>query len=173
MIYKLFIFTLLLNCFRTTDINAFQIKTKKIDSRKYIFPQRINCNDKNFVECDDFMLRHLINLTKKYSTASNITKMQSSKSSRYFFNGMPDFNEGEMKLSEEELQNSVFQLTSSILANFSSTDMNSEDGLYLGTAGVAYMFYHLSKLPAFRKNQQNYISSALEYLRPALQLATR
>lgn len=86
---------------------------------------------------------------------------------------MPDYAEGEMKLSEEELQNSVAQITTSILANFSSTDMNAEDGLYLGTAGVAYMFYHLSKVPALRKMKQNYITNAVDYLRPALQLATR
>lgn len=100
-------------------------------------------------------------------------KMQSVRNTRFFTNNMPDLSEGEMKMSPDELVNNVEQITSSIITQFSSTDMNAEDGIYLGTAGVAYMFYHLSKIPHFRKMKQNYLASAVEYLRPALQLAAR
>lgn len=119
------------------------------------------------------MLRSVLTgIRKAFSTVKPRT-MQSTKTNRYFINNMPDFSEGEMKLSDEELQNNVQNLVSSILANFSSNDMNADDGIYLGTAGVAYMFYHLSKVPAFRKMQQNYLANAVDYLRPALQIAAR
>lgn len=123
------------------------------------------------------MLRSLLssigNFARNLSATRIFAEMQNSKLTRYFQNNMPDYSEGEMKLTEEEIQNSVTQITTSIIANFSSTDMNAEDGIYLGTAGVAYMFYHLSKIPALRKMQQNYLQNAIEYLRPALQLASR
>lgn len=121
------------------------------------------------------MLKGLLKTIGVFSrSVTQITdKMQNPKVTRFFQNNMPDYSEGEMKLSDEELQNSVAQITTSIISNFSSTDTNAEDGIYLGTAGVAYMFYHLSKVPALRKMQQNYLQNAIEYLRPALQLASR
>lgn len=45
------------------------------------------------------------------------------------------------------------------------------DGIYLGTAGIAYMFYHISKLSAFSFNKAIYQQQALGYIKPALKVA--
>lgn len=92
---------------------------------------------------------------------------------RYFQNSLPDYISGDIKLSAEDLETSVSQITSQILEKFAPTEKNAKNGLYLGTAGIAYMFYHLSKNPSLKNHQQEYLNNAKEYIQPALYVAAK
>lgn len=92
---------------------------------------------------------------------------------RYFPNVLPDFGKGEVELNQDHLKHSVEEITTKILTNFPANDKNAEDGLYLGAAGVAYMFYYLSKVPSLRKQQHLFIGNAVEYIQPALHVAAK
>ncbi|GLV43553.1 uncharacterized protein CBL_04095 [Carabus blaptoides fortunei] len=93
--------------------------------------------------------------------------------SRYFQNSLPDYINGDIKLSEDDLKTSVSQIISQILEKCTPNEKNAENGLYLGSAGIAYMFYHLSKNPALKNHQQEYLNNAMQYIQPALLVATK
>lgn len=92
---------------------------------------------------------------------------------RYFPNNLPDFENDDIDLNQEKLVNSVRGMTYKIGKEFPATDKNAENGLYLGTTGVAFMFYRLSKIAALRTTKLEYLNSALEYIQPALHVATK
>lgn len=43
--------------------------------------------------------------------------------------------------------------------------------MYLGTAGISYMFYHLSKVPTLMSNKEMYLHRGFEYLQPAVKVS--
>lgn len=45
--------------------------------------------------------------------------------------------------------------------------------MYLGTAGIAYMYYHMSKVPALSRFHQEFMSHAVNYINPALVVAQK
>ena len=95
---------------------------------------------------------------------------------RFFVNKAADYDAGSdrpLKVPVAQIQSTLRFLVTNIEDNFKPTERNAEDGLYLGTAGVAYMFYHLSKVPALHAHKAKFISSAVEYLKPALELANK
>ncbi|KAJ8924535.1 hypothetical protein NQ315_007333 [Exocentrus adspersus] len=93
---------------------------------------------------------------------------------RYFINTKPDFDEqyGAPEVSDVQLKNSSEELIVKIQNYVKPVERNGGDGVYLGTAGIAYMFYHLSKIPILSENRSDYLNKALEYLKPALVVAT-
>lgn len=92
---------------------------------------------------------------------------------RYFQNVLPDFDRDFIVEPSIKLSESVEEITNKIKKNLAANDRNARDGLYLGTAGVAYMFYHISKVPALRSCRQQFLTSAVEYIQPALDLAAK
>ncbi|XP_017775017.1 PREDICTED: lanC-like protein 3 homolog isoform X2 [Nicrophorus vespilloides] len=101
------------------------------------------------------------------------TKMTTSVAKkRFLVNQMPDFAENQVEVPTEQIIKQINEYISDIRENFQPTERNGKDGLYLGTAGVAYMYYHLSKVPAMGARREELLREAVEYLRPALDVCT-
>lgn len=117
------------------------------------------------------MFSRLRNLFQK-GTSKNVIRNMTTL--RYFINVKPDFQSqyGNPEIPETQLKDSVNDIVTKIQHYAKPTERNAGDGIYLGTAGIAYMFYHLSKVPTLSENRSEYLNRALEYLKPAIVVAT-
>ncbi|XP_067676711.1 lanC-like protein 3 [Haliotis asinina] len=93
--------------------------------------------------------------------------------SRYFVNRLKDFREG----SEVVLATSKWKEMSESLAKTVSEKMapnldNCDGGLYVGNAGVAYMFWYLASSAAFEEKRKQLLEQAFEYFGVSLKYAT-
>lgn len=92
---------------------------------------------------------------------------------RYFPNNASDF-QPEVSLDiPSTLKPYLSEVLTKITDKFKPVEKNGEDGLYLGTGGVSYMFYHLSKIPALRAYREKYLENAVKYLLPALHVCSK
>lgn len=92
-----------------------------------------------------------------------------SSSTRYFENVKPDFEpDNGSKIPNKNIQVSLNGILLKIEKNFKPIEKHGGDGIYLGTAGVAYMFYHLSKIPLLSDRKSTFLNKAVEYIKPAL-----
>ncbi|KAK9746120.1 Lanthionine synthetase C-like protein [Popillia japonica] len=92
---------------------------------------------------------------------------------RYFPNRASDLQPLTPLEIPNNLKSSLLDVLTKITNKLKPVEKNGEDGLYLGTAGIAYMFYHLSKIPAFKEYHNKYLENALNYLQPALLVCKR
>ncbi|CAH0559452.1 unnamed protein product [Brassicogethes aeneus] len=94
---------------------------------------------------------------------------------RYFINAYPDYNvnsDGIPDVPREELKLKVNEIINRIVDKVQAIEKNAGDGLYLGTAGISYMYYHLSKNIIFREEQTDLLGEAVKFLKPAINVAT-
>lgn len=113
------------------------------------------------------ILRKILPFSSLFSSKNMSTR------SRYFTNPKPDFD---AKFSPQEvplgdITVSLEKLIERIESHVKPTEENAGDGLYLGTAGIAYMFYHLSKVPALSSKKNEFLMKALEYTKPSVTVA--
>lgn len=88
---------------------------------------------------------------------------------RYFPNTNTDLTVDEKPhVPENSIEQALENIEDNLSASFKATEENGVNGIYLGTAGVSYMYYHLSKSPHMANKQQEYLNKAVEYLLPAL-----
>uniref|UniRef100_A0A6P7GJ71 LanC-like protein 3 homolog n=2 Tax=Diabrotica virgifera virgifera TaxID=50390 RepID=A0A6P7GJ71_DIAVI len=92
---------------------------------------------------------------------------------RYFVNPKEDYRESSQIVIPvpdiiQHLNDTVVKIESGV----KPTEENAGDGIYLGTAGIAYMFYHLSKVPTLSSKQSQYLRQAVTYLNPAITVAS-
>ncbi|XP_071112770.1 lanC-like protein 3 [Haliotis cracherodii] len=92
---------------------------------------------------------------------------------RYFVNRLKDFKEG----SEVVLTTSKWKEMSESLAKTISEKMapnldNCDGGLYVGNAGVAYMFWYLASCAAFDDKRKHLLEQAFEYFGVSLKYAS-
>lgn len=91
---------------------------------------------------------------------------------RFFQNNLPDFKEGIVSnLYPEKNIEAIKSITHLIEVKYRPTRKTGEDGLYLGSGGVAYMYYCLSKCSELDSQRHRYLTLATEYLKPALTIA--
>lgn len=104
-----------------------------------------------------------------YSTVSeNITK--SKMPPRYFKNALLDSQEGQVPtISEDEVKAAIVKILESIDSNIDASESSDDSGLYVGTSGIAYMFYYLAKQPQFSQYSQSYLYKAETYLTKSLE----
>ncbi|CAG9858056.1 unnamed protein product [Phyllotreta striolata] len=89
--------------------------------------------------------------------------------SRYFPNPKADYKGGSAPdIPTPQILEKLNDLLLRIENGYKPIDKNAGDGLYLGTAGVAYMYYHLSRTSRLKPNAGKYLNKAVQYLRPAL-----
>ncbi|KAK4884039.1 hypothetical protein RN001_000310 [Aquatica leii] len=93
--------------------------------------------------------------------------------SRFFPNACKDYDAGNFEIGQQHIITEVHNMIDNITANLKPVQLNGEDGLYLGTAGIAYMFYHLSKISTFQSHSSAFIDNATEYLQPSLAVAQK
>lgn len=120
-------------------------------------------------------MKKLFKYLKFFSTVNKTpTEKAMAKSSRYFQNNLVDFEEGQQVfVPEGTVESAIFNVLDSIDANFEPNEQNAEDGIYLGTAGVSYMYYHLSKNVHLSQHRSKFLLKAEEYLKPALHVLAK
>jgi len=95
---------------------------------------------------------------------------------RFFPNTASDFDEanlGDFEIPEKHLMKEVNSMIEDIMTNLKPVELNAEDGLYLGTGGISYMYYHLSKVPTLQKHRSTFLTHAVDYLTPSLSVAQK
>nr|CAH7719332.1 unnamed protein product [Callosobruchus chinensis] len=100
--------------------------------------------------------------------------MSAQRSIRYFPNPKPDYQQetGTPSIPNEDLKTSLSEILDKITFNILPIEKNGGNGIYLGTAGIAYMYYHLSKIPMLEAERNDFLNKAIEYLKPALMVAS-
>lgn len=114
-------------------------------------------------------------MTKIYATQTYVINDEnmSFRATRYFPNVLPDYNpvDGLPKIDLLRLKSRIQEIVQLIEKNFKPSYENGEDGLYLGSAGISYMFYHLHKRPHLHDLKESYLEKAMVYLQPAIDVA--
>lgn len=83
---------------------------------------------------------------------------------RYFENRAPDFVPGStVGIDKSKWVGQVLQIAESIVEGMPATLDNCDGGLYVGNAGIAYMFYSLAGNEAFRDNRSTFLERAMMY----------
>ena len=104
-----------------------------------------------------------------------IAKLRQSSSmsypKRYFVNTLQDYQVGYETFSDKNW-NSQIQQTVNIITDRQKLSVRAADGgLYVGVAGIGYMFYHMSLSPTFVGEKSKILEKCLEYIQPALAYA--
>ncbi|VEN57357.1 unnamed protein product, partial [Callosobruchus maculatus] len=100
--------------------------------------------------------------------------MSAQRSVRYFPNPKPDYQQetGTPSIPKEDLKNNLSEILDKITSHIKPIEKNGGNGIYLGTGGIAYMYYHLSKIPTLEAERSDFLNKAVEYLKPALMVAS-
>lgn len=116
----------------------------------------LGCGVIKFVDCRVQKLRN--------SASMSYTK-------RYFVNTLQDYRVGYETYADKNWNLQV-QQTVNIIADRQKLSVKAADGgLYVGVAGIGYMFYHMSLSPSFVGDKSKLLEKGLEYLQPALAYA--
>jgi len=90
---------------------------------------------------------------------------------RYFVNTLQDYQLGYETFADKNW-NSKIQKTVNIITDRQKPSVKAADGgLYVGVAGIGYMFYHMSLSPTFVGEKSKLLEKGLEYIRSALAYA--
>ncbi|XP_025194355.1 lanC-like protein 3 homolog [Melanaphis sacchari] len=81
---------------------------------------------------------------------------------RFFINKYSESHEIDLSVNEKFWIDKVNSLMQLVDQNASSSSKNT---LYTGTAGIAYMFYHLAISNKFKNNSSNYLNKAIKVLK--------
>ncbi|XP_045196539.2 lanC-like protein 3 [Mercenaria mercenaria] len=83
---------------------------------------------------------------------------------RYFENKAQDYTPGSsVEINKSNWMLQVSQIAESIVEGMPATPDNCDGGLYVGNAGIAYMFYYLAQNEAFKDMRSTYLEKAVMY----------
>lgn len=89
--------------------------------------------------------------------------------SRFFPNLLPELMNGEkIEVPEDDIKDALLNIVQNIQKSLKPTEENGRDGLYLGTGGISYMYYHLSKIPLLGEFRMEFLETAVRYIVPAV-----
>ena len=88
--------------------------------------------------------------------------------SRYFKNPYKDYKIGEdVIIDAKKWKDKINMMLEPICGNMPPTRQHCDGGLYVGNAGIAYMFYHLAQNRALAAQRPMFLESALKYIKVA------
>jgi hypothetical protein len=83
---------------------------------------------------------------------------------RYFENKAQDYTPGSsVKIDKQNWMLQISQIAESTVEGMPATIDNCDGGLYVGNAGIAYMFYCLAQNEAFKDMRSTYLEQAVMY----------
>ncbi|XP_047996476.1 lanC-like protein 3 homolog [Leguminivora glycinivorella] len=122
---------------------------------------------------------NISNIFKRFNFKEEFARFRKRSSAiglamvRYFPNTLKDYTEGaEVSIAQNDVSVQIDEHIGTILKRLPPSPKHVEGGLYVGIAGVAYMFYHLSKNEKLAEKKASYRERALEYLNVALKNPT-
>ena len=93
---------------------------------------------------------------------------------RYFPNTMPDYSPGsQVEINKQFWKGQVASLTQAITSGMPATPNNCDGGLYLGNAGVAYMFYYLASIEELADMRHSFLEQSMMYLKVSQEYAKK
>lgn len=92
---------------------------------------------------------------------------------RYFINTLPDYQEDSNRFTEQNWKSKIHDTVNVITDRQKPSVKAADGGLYVGIAGIGYMFYYMSLSPAFVEEKSNLLRKGLEYIEPALEYVQR
>ncbi|XP_069125647.1 lanC-like protein 3 [Argopecten irradians] len=93
---------------------------------------------------------------------------------RNFTNRYDDYLEGsEVSVDQEKWKACIEQLVKGIERGMPPTPNNCDGGLYVGNAGVAYMFYYLSNCELFAHRRDDFLEQGMMYGKAAMDYVER
>lgn len=117
-----------------------------------------------------YMKRSLFGTSSAY-----VKKKSAAPKLRYFANPWIEAetnNAESLQISEDTLKTMLEDIEEKIKSQVTPSSVEDAPiGLYLGTAGIAYMFYYLSKIARLSSKHDDFKKRALEYIEPALVVA--
>lgn len=125
------------------------------------FSKAKNYELSNYVLCNVVISFSCVRGLKRV-IAEDSTKMAPNK--RFFLNNLPDYNNQTVSVPQNWLVQKIQELISSIERHERPDVRKADGGLYVGIGGIAYMYYHLSKIVAFYDRRQEYLKKGLEYI---------
>jgi hypothetical protein len=96
-----------------------------------------------------------------------------SNPKRYFVNTLQDYRVGYEAFADKNWHSQIQQTVKIITDRQKTSVKAAEGGLYVGVAGIGYMFYHMSLSPTFVGERCKILEKGLEYIQPALEYAER
>lgn len=92
---------------------------------------------------------------------------------RFFVNKLSDFVPGaRVDINHDHWKQTILTIADSIVAGMPPTFDNCDGHLYVGCAGVAYMFYYMANCDVFADKKQELLTRARNYSDVALSYAT-
>lgn len=123
-----------------------------------------NCKLNNYVLCN-YVSKFLCVRSLKQVTVEDPTKMAPNK--RFFLNNLSDYNNQSVSIPHIWLVQKIQELVSTIEKHARPDVRKADGGLYVGIGGIAYMYYHLSKIAALSDKRQEFLKKGLEYISAA------
>ena len=84
---------------------------------------------------------------------------------RYFKNSLPDYSESGVRNDTNFVLDLIKSYVQEIEKRFKPTSRNTEGGLYVGVAGVAFMFLKMAGSKCFQEKRQELLQKALSYIK--------
>ena len=113
-------------------------------------------------------------LCRKPNICTLIAIKLHSKTMRHFPNTMPDYVAGsQVEIKKQFWKEQIISLTKSITSGMPATLDNCDGGLYVGNAGVAYMFYCLAKNGELADIEPALLEQSMTYLNVSQQYAKK
>lgn len=83
---------------------------------------------------------------------------------RYFQNKAPDYIPGSaVEIDRSKWVGQISHIAESIVEGMPATLDNCDGGLYVGNAGISYMFYWLAQVDAFKDKRSTFLERAAVY----------
>jgi hypothetical protein len=92
---------------------------------------------------------------------------------RYFINTLQDYQGNGNPFTDPNWNSKIHQTVNVITDKQKPSVKAADGGLYVGIAGIGYMFYHMSLSPTFSDEKSKLLEKGLEYVEPALEFAER
>ena len=91
---------------------------------------------------------------------------------RYFINEMPDFNPTKrVQIDVNHWKDVALTMADRVNKKMPPSLSNCDGGLYVGCAGVAYMFYYMAQSEAFADKKEEFLTEAKSYIDVSLKYA--
>nr|XP_026696073.1 lanC-like protein 3 isoform X1 [Ciona intestinalis] len=88
---------------------------------------------------------------------------------RYFENPFLGMEPTYKDTTHEDYKSRVIEMVDKILHNLKPTPANGKGGIYVGTAGIAYMFYYLARSGLYPDHKERFLNAAKSYIESALE----
>ena len=91
---------------------------------------------------------------------------------RYFVNTFEDYG-GKNVFADADWSSQLHRNVDIIVKKQAPNVRDADGGLYVGIAGIGYMFYHLSQSSTLSAEKLKFLNKGLEYIEPSLEYAKR